>query len=410
MILLRIRGVFLILIFLLSSVEVLQAQVSGTVDGFLSREEFRQEWRLDLDQSLGPIQFNMGWEGVIGTEEHSHAPHWRLFVPIDGWELDFSKNQPHFTSPDAFRLVHKNNFSQETFTATAVYGNMRMGLFQKIPSGNKGTVDAQLIQGRSNLGTVDLLGTVLTYGTVDRSFVQVWQGEYDHKPWKGLAVWGVHSTSGEQSYAFLTDTSFANQFVDISASMQYIEPGFTSLFAKTNKYASDRKGVHWKVNVPFKGMGLAVNRRVHSNISGTRNYNQFSVEIQSPTETSSVHWRLEPTQAFIVHFQEEHTHVQIDVVNQTIRLDWGTGELNYRLSSDISKALVRLETKFSLWADWRLIVKRDFINNRNYFSALVRKSTQSGYLQLEWGQYDRGNIYAGFDTLPQLGISWGYKF
>ena len=185
----RIRGVFLILIFLFSSVEVLQAQVSGTVDGFLGKDEFRKEWKLDLDQSLGPTRVNVGWEGVMGTNENSHAPHWQLSVTMDDWKLDCSKNKPHFTSPDAFRMVHKNNFRQETFTAMVGYGDMRMGLFQKIPCGNKGLVDAQLFQGRGSLRAVDLMGTVLTYSTVNRGIAQVWQGEYENESWKGIAAW-----------------------------------------------------------------------------------------------------------------------------------------------------------------------------------------------------------------------------
>lgn len=403
----HIRGVFLFLIFLLfHPMQVLQAQISGAVGGFVSREQITKELRLELDQRIGSSEVCIGWEGLVGTDHTGHETDWHLSVPMQGLKIGLSKNRPHITSQDAFRLVHENNYGQETITAVADYNNIRLGLFRNIPCQNEGTVDAQLLQGRVDHGSVSFVGTLLTCG----SRIFVGQGEYNHKPWKGSAAWGIRYTPTEISNAFVMNAQYTGERIQIDFTAQHIEPNFTSLLAKTNKYTPDRKGVQWKVHVPLNEIDMTLNGRVHERISRTREYNQFSVELQSPSKYTSLLWRLVPTQAFVLRFQRDDTNVQCDVLNQTVRLDWVYAGLENRLSCDVSKRLARLEMKFSRCLDWRLIMKRDFIKDRNYFSLLVRREAAGSYVQLEWGEYDRGNIHAGFDTQPQLGISWGYTF
>ena len=147
----------------------------------------------------------------------------------------------------------------------------------------------------------------------------------------------------------------------------------------------------------FSGVTVGLMRCLLENTAETRMYPRFVLDAHSEKLDCSVELRLQPTRALILKWNGPHSSWQADPIRQTLRVDWVQNKAANRITIDYPYGLVRVQTKFELFGDWLVVYKRDFRRDRVNFFARTRLETGRGFIQLDWGTYDRGNIRAAFD-------------
>ena len=153
------------------------------------------------------------------------------------------------------------------------------------------------------------------------------------------------------------------------------------------------------VSLEFQG-------RAHWNVEGSRTYPRLGLKGDFKRLGLTADLRVLPTAALIFTGKEGAATWQVDPLRQWLRVDWAGEYAGTRLNFDLPGGIVRLQAAFTFGSDWRLVWKRDFLRNLSHFSARARVPLKRGAVQLEWGEYDRGNLRAGFGQKATWRISW----
>lgn len=414
-----LRGVFFV--FSLSIVLMGSSAVhafTATTVGEIASGEFKNSWV--LEELYGGQKWS--FEGTL-TLEHSLnrldrlSPAWHVSYGGDSSVIGFWRGMPHLTEPSVFRILNKNQFRDETTVYAGRFSGLTCGGFSKMP------LEEQTVQGRfafleKDLGPLRLLAMNLTYDTgSDWDLVDscgrftILQGGaagrvYETELAMGWQEQGTQSLS--RALVWKNDLYWPKG--SIEAQYIVIEPGFKSLFASTNRFTPDRKGWEVRLKHEFSGVTVGLMRRLLENTAETRMYPRFVLDAHSEKLDCSVELRLQPTRALILKWNGPHSSWQADPIRQTLRVDWVQNKAANRITIDYPYGLVRVQTKLELFGDWLVVYKRDFRRDRVNFFARTRLETGRGFIQLDWGTYDRGNIRAAFDRDPAWRISWEYRF
>ncbi len=405
------RGVFFILLFSLGLNFVAEAvEISGSYQGRLDRHAIERELVFAAAHKGAHLDAQGGGSFLFEAGGVSFKPHWQVRVSDEnGLSLYWTKNKAHHTSQDLFRVLHKDNLGPATTALILAADQVRLGMLGSVPLRTGELADLWFCENYVRAGPLVLRGmqlhhrgpvvgrsasleALLDLGTFRAVLGQGWQQRQDLSR-ASIAEIGVGA-----------GRSFLNFF------WQRVEAGFVSLAAKSNKYTPDRRGWRVEAGTDFGGVRLSFNLRRHSNLAQTRTYDQFSLKCVSLGEDASVELRLQPTRALILRRVAEACSIQLDVLNGTARYDGQRGMIAYGLRFDGPNGIGRLEIKFERGLQGRIIAKYDWLKKRLYYSLMLRRNAARGHVQLELGEYDRGNMGAGFSTSPALGISWQCKF
>lgn len=405
------RGVFFVLFLLIACSSPTDAwQVGGELVGLYGTAGIDHGLSLTAEKKWSFLTVQGGWEGewVNLTPGLTHSLNWQ----VDLGPLVFSGNRAHHTSGDLFRLVHKDNFQVGSTALLFLSDGVQLGLLRRVPLKNLDHVDAWFCASTLELGPFSLQGMELQFsGYKEAGEAQVLQLQGEIENWGILAGLGWQTnSSGIESQAKVGEIRKKSGFLEGTASWQWVEPGFMSPLAKTNKYTPDRQGWKLETTANFSKFQLSFNRRRHVNVAGTKDYNQLSWLVGSLDEKVSVQWRLEPTEAFIISAKGEGVEAQFDCWNGTLRWDWQFKSGLSSLRWDLQRRIVRFEFKHKGILDWRAIAKYDFLQYRHHYFLSTSYKAKTTELRLELGSYDRGNLMAGFNNPPSLSISWGWKF
>ena len=269
------RGVFFVLFFLLLCISAGEAyDVRGGIQGSLGSEGVEHELSLDAKQQWSGLKIDAGWKGqwLSSSAETKHYLNWQMCFDAKHLQLIFSGNKPHYTSGDLFRLVHKDNFGPDSSSFLIVSEGLKLGLLRRIPLRSLDQVDVWFYE-----SALDLVG-------------RGWQT----------------NSSGVESRARLAEIRNNGDFWEVLLTYQSIDPQFSSLLAKTNKHTPDRRG--WRVEAVYNSATwrLKFNRRQHSNIEGSKKYNQLSWQFSSHDKKSSIQLRLEPTPSTVRCLEWSH--------------------------------------------------------------------------------------------------------
>ncbi|NLJ80272.1 MAG: hypothetical protein GX335_04535 [Firmicutes bacterium] len=128
------RGVFFafLLFFLLGTKMADAVQLKGLSKGVLNSDGVEQEFTAQLEKKWESLDLEIGWRLLFGPNpplfEHE-LESGLYFKPAKNLELVWKRNLPHYTSPDVFRLIHKNNFTKETAAFLVLNQKLRGGFF-----------------------------------------------------------------------------------------------------------------------------------------------------------------------------------------------------------------------------------------------------------------------------------------
>lgn len=409
------RGVFFVVfLFVCATVSAGAVDVKGEISGFLGTDGMVHALRLDLEQKLSWAEFKWGFHSELssGQELGSFAT-WQIKIPPKGnMQLILNHNLDHYTSSDLFRLINKNNHEGASYFLGLRTKQLNVGFLRGIPLKSLDVVDAVFCETFLDIGPLSLQGLQIRYaGFKESGTAQVMQALGKGGVWEAALAMGWQSDSAAlESKGFVFEVTGKGPVLRSNYVWQKIEPGFLSPLAKTNKYTPNRQGWQLELTSVLKSVELGFNLRRHTNLELTRNYNQLSFKLESKKHNTSVEWRLEPTKALVLKYSKEGTLFQIDFFNNTLRSDWQMGEIDWGLRFDGERLITRLEAKFTWGPKWRVIYKYDFRNKRSHGSLLVRKDDKNTHLQLELGQYDKGNMTSGFNNPLGVRIAWGWKF
>lgn len=404
------RGVFLILFLFILTGIVSGADLRGEIKGSYGEEVFNHELNVGTIQNWGFLNLEVGLTAslISPSLDLSHTINYRGKIG----PLTLVRNQDHFTSKDVFRLIQKDNYAVETSSLFYLTDGIQLGLFQKIPLKNLDLVDASYLGSEFKLGTLGIRGTQLKYsGRRESGQTQVLQVENIFPHGRILAGHGWHeNSSGQIVQGRIVEVEKSKGLVEGQVSWRWIDPGFVSALAKTNKITPDRQGWQQEVTFNLGKTKLVFNRRKHNNCAKDKEYNQLSFKFMSLDQKHSVLWRIEPTKAFILTAENKQYLAQLDAWNGTLRLD-RQGELIFQsFRWDVERKIIRVELQSKIVLDWRTIGKYDFTQSRSYYYLSASKKTKTFDIKVELGVYDRGNLLAGFNQSPSVGITWGWKF
>lgn|GEM_PF-2635368 len=365
---------------------------------------------------------NWSFGGTLTLEHtfqqvHMPMPAWELKYNGEGIVLEHWRGMPHFSEPSLFRVLNKNQFTNQTAVVAACFRDLSCGSFLHIPLDDEKAHGAFALFEKS-LGPCELIGLNLIYDTEHgsnegRTFgrVAVLQGGLEGSLCQAELAVGWHWAGRERPCRGLVWTSGLHTGKS-AIELQYVEidPEFTSLFSSTNRFTPDRKGWEMRLQHELPVMNIGLTLRSHSSIDGQHSYPRVSLDTQITKLNYSAELRLQPTRALILKWKGSHSSWQIDPIRQTFRVDWDQAKASNRVTIDYPFGLVRFQTDFDFLGSWRVVYKRDFQKGRSNFFARTQIKRGNGVVQLEWGAYDRGNIRAAFDRDPVWRISWEYEF
>ena len=409
------RGVFLMLFVIVTATVTGGAvEVSGEITGsygtagvthIFAVEAQQKSSRLDLQWALD-IEYSLDQ----GSTAHSR---WELQTSLmRDVQLALIHNRDHYTSSDVFRLINKNNYSPESYFIGVRSSQINLGLLRKVPLKNVDVVDAVFCESVLEVGPLAMRGTQLRFaGLSESGWAGVLQAHVKLGAWEAVTGIGWQTDSkGAESQGRVFGIKGSGPGFRGNLQWQRIDPIFQSPLAKTNTYTPNRQGWQLELTSIFHRLELGLNVRRHSNLDQSREYNQLSWKLNAKDEDISLEWRMQPTPAFILRYIRGDLLLQADFINSSLRLDKKINDVDWSLRLDGVRLIGRLECKLTGKLQWRVIGKYDFLRHRAHHSLLVQHRAKNGNFKLEIGQYDRGNISAGFGNSPSFCISWGWEF
>ncbi|MCK9525667.1 MAG: hypothetical protein M0R49_07035, partial [Limnochordia bacterium] len=334
---------------------------------------------------------------------------WKLVFPLlANLRAVLNHNQDHFTSGEIFRLINKNQYTADSYSAILQSPQVNLGILRQVPFKSRDVVDALFVESVLELGNLSLRGLQLQYaGRSEAGSARILQagGKLGNLAVEAATGWQV-DFRGEESRARVLELrgdalGFSGNLV-----LQQIDPGFLSLLAKTNQYTPNRRGWELDLSTEYGQINLSLNLRRHTNMDATRDYRQLVWKLAAKDKPTSLEWRIQPTPAVMMRYALGDTLLQFDPLNSTLRTDFAMGEVTISIRLHALRQIGRLECKFGETLRWRLIGKYDFLEHRTHYSVLI----EHDHLKLEIGQYDRGNMTSGFNNPSSFCISWGWKF
>jgi hypothetical protein len=416
---LYMRGVFFVLFLLLICPSCIQAvHVGGELTATVGTDGAQTLVVLDVSKEfLGSSEVNWGFDLITELPRLGQTTITRRLdaqVSItSGIRLHLNRNQDHVTTWDTFRTISKNNYTEASSFVGLQSEQFRVGYLQKVPLRNRDVVDVIFAESNLDLGAFSLVGMQMRYagswesGTSD---VLQFEGRLGTLEVLGAKGWQT-DFRGEESQALVLELRNQGPRYKGSLLLQRIEPGFLSLLAKTNRYTPDRQGWQLELVAEHELVKITCKAMRQKNLDGTRAYRQLSFKLHTKDKHTSLEWRIEPTPAFLLGYEQGDTRLQLDPFNNTLRADLMIGGLFISGRLDAQRSIARLECRFERVHAWRFIAKRDFLRDLSHHSLLMEHGGSTGpHFQLEIGQYDRGNMSSGFDHPTTVRISWGWKF
>ncbi len=409
------RGVFFALFWvLILSTSVQGVNLNGEFSGKVSTEGVMHAMTLESQKDLarGELELGLDSQWSPGHFLRTHTK-WQLKTIV--WPLlqfTLSHNVDHYTSSDIFRIINKNNYTEESHFLGLETKQLKLGYLRKVPLRNRDVVDAVFAESVLELGPISLTALGHRFaGTTESGSGQVIQGESRLGSLDAIAAVGWQSNSkGEEHQGLVFELNKNGPGWNGNFVLQRVDPGFLSVLAKTNRYTPNRRGWQLQISVPQSGLDLGFNMRQLTNADRTREYHQLSFELSVKDKNVGLKWRIQPTSAFVIQHTGRDTLFQLDPLNLTLRTDLKLGETSWSFRFDGARLIARLECKFTGSLEWRLIGKHDFLEWRSHYSLLVRGNAKNGHFQIDLGEYDRGNMASSFGKSTSFGISWGWKF
>ncbi len=413
-----LREVFFLACLLLAALVPPTAAGELRYSGSIAPGGSSEEWQLGFSRSGESWAFHS--QGVIVQEEG------RIKGPVLKWQLSWDQDWASvragrgwhaFTEPSVFRIMHGNNVAEETSMLLASLGGSTAGMFSKLPLDNRLAGGAFILVEHAAPG-LEFMGMHLRYDTgysplLERRAGQVAVLQGIHQ-WRGLTVTGAlgrhRPAEGSASHGVFGRASYTFGKSSLNLEALRIEPGFESLFAASNRLTPNRQGFTVAFTHKGEDVSLEFQGRAHWNVEGSRTYPRLGLKGDFKRLGLTADLRVLPTAALIFTGKEGAATWQVDPLRQWLRVDWAGEYAGTRLNFDLPGGIVRLQAAFTFGSDWRLVWKRDFLRNLSHFSARARVALKRGAVQLEWGEYDRGNLRAGFGQKATWRISWEWQF
>lgn len=408
------RGFFLITLLFLFTQNGLSAELDFELTGSVGTEEASHNLNIGLEKKLANLELSWGIDLAWRTNSDFTTPtRWQIKTLFSGpIQLVATHNQDHYTSPDLFRLINKNNYYETSYFLALYTEQLQMGFLRSVPLKNIDIVDAIFLASELQLGSALLETMQLKYaGLKESGTACVLGAKFEVGNWHSEAALGLQTDSaGTESAGYVFELTRNSPCIQTEFSWQKTDPSFLSPLAKSNKYTPNRLGWQLKASSSVQELDFEFNLRRHTNLEKTRTYPQLALKIKSKLKNTSLEWRLEPTQAFILRYAEGDHLFQLDALNSILRYDTKFADVIWGFRFDATRIIARLEAKLENTLEWRLIGKYDFLGSRSHYSILACFRHENKHLQLEIGQYDRGNMAAGFNNAFSFRISWGWKF
>jgi len=406
------RGVFFVLFCLLVAPKVHAIHYTGELSTKVGTTGTSSSLNLDFGGGKGRYAYQWGLDAdldFLPSLQGRISTRWELALSItDNLKLIGNHNQDHFTSGDIFRLINKNQYIPESYWAGLQSPQLSLGYLRQVPFKSRDVVDALFLESRLDLGHLAVRGLQIRYaGQRESGSAAVLQaeGKLGGFQVEGATAWQV-DLAGRESYARVLQIRGSAWGVNGRLCLKRVEPGFLSLLAKTNQFTPNRQGWELELSTELCMTELGVNLRRQTNLEGSREYPKLAWKLGMKEKQTSIEWRVQPTPALVMRYSSGDTLFQLDPLNATFRTDWKMGDAKISLRVDALRQIGRAELRFGEAIRWRLIGKYDFLADRSHYSCLVAYRN----LQLEVGEYDRGNMSSGFNDPFSYCISWVWEF
>ncbi len=403
------RGVFLIPFYLLICA-VAGASWSGELVGSAGPEGGQWSFYLAWERQDGPVQLSLGAQVEAGEKVMRLSPRWQLGAVLGPFALRAGQNVDHLTTGDLFRLVNKEQHGPETSFVLLEGEQLKLGLLRRIPLRGGDLGQLAFAESKVEAGPFSFSGLRLHFVEAQGpGWAAVFQAGAVKGNLQAVAASGVLNRHGSVQRGRVVELEKTGDGARGRLRWQWIEPGFVSLAAKSNRYTPNRTGWQLELALPVGPWEAGLELRKHTDLGGTRQYNRLAFTLQAG-ETWTWEWRLAPTRAFLVRREEEAGFWQVDLINGVLRRDWERGRERWSLRADIPRRIGRLEVQLNKEQHWRVVFKYDFLRHLAHCYLRIRWGKANGHVQLEVGRYDGGNLTAAFGQPLSLRLSWTWEF
>jgi len=409
---LYMRGVFFVLFCLTVSAAASAVELSGELTGAAGPEGFNQSVYLSLHRQMDSVDLRLGVQCDYGQERILQlTPRWQLEAQGAGlFLLRAGQNVDHYTSSDLFRLINKNQRARGTSYAVVQGEQLSFGLLGQIPLRSQELADALFVESVFTVGPLAFTGLQLRFlGPRGPGAAAVLQVTGSLGAWEAAAAAGWVYERGQECRGTVFELRKTGSGVRGGFSWQSVDPGFESLFAKSNRYTPNRVGWELNLTLPVGPLEAGMTLRRHTDAALTRRYDRLLYTVQLG-ENVGLEWRLEPTRALAFRYSGDGFLWQFDAVNQVLRHDRETQGGRWSFRADGQRKIFRIELQLEKTLAWRCVFKYDFSRQLAHHFLRVRWGTANRYLQLELGEYDGGNLAAAFGQPPKLKLSWSQRF
>ncbi len=435
-----IRGVFLSFILLLIYPAVAYSH------GIAVRSDGNIEWPNSHGQVATELQMtcqlteNHEFSGrltwLASSSEstiHTTWDYWRFSYGKENNQWSINYRHPHYTSKDAFRILHQSKYSADGLSYIYQRNSSAIVFIEGVLDENKMPTDALFIQhsGKHSRGgwLVSLMGydsgmqwmpiapsdlwdfqrSSGQIAVVDRNWLV---GEHKVSVAGATLVRNHHSrglvtTASEQ--AFLVNVDVKTKDFTLQPSFRYIGPEFVWPYVHTSAYRRDRFGLSFLADWDPSAFRVRLRNEDLWGISQQRWFRKTEVRMDYPGPRGSLfviaHFR--PNQRLVIGQQIGAISLEWRMDPPQILFDWSSGAHRLRINCVVAYRY-RMEYRYTGGYDLRAVYKIEPETSRSHIYATVKFGNENRFMEISYGESDRGQLGAKFDVDPSLRLAWGW--
>ncbi len=381
------------------------------------------------------LEGQLVWPILVGKDRALPRSNFKFIFADDLQLLGVYLRQPHYSSQDSFRMLHRDTYGQEGISL--LYQRDRASFVYTHGLDGPAGIPTQLAFAEYSFFTGPTQwSTAISY--YDSGYVWSLISSDDHwdfqrnrgsfltmeamVPIENQRIWlalgqmkygqGIQGAEADISdSAVVIRGDFRQAQLRVQPSYRYIGPYFQWPIAQKNAYTRDRGCLSLQMDWHDDPWRIRFQAEQAWNTTRTRRYPRSELYTEYRTSDAILYWlsRWEPNQNLILGMRKGLWKGEIRMNIPQIRIDLDLKTHYLRLAYALAQRY-RIEYRYTKNPTITLVYKLEPAKGRSFSYLSSRFGNERRWMEISYGESDRGQMAAKFDLIPSWRLSFGWRW